>query len=109
TISVLEQKELKENVIITGSVNENGTIGPVGSIYEKAEAAKNNGAKLFLVPKNSSIEIETKPSKVCEDKDGIEYCETKYVETSTNIGEAVGIMVLEVSNIQEAMNYMIIP
>jgi len=109
TISVLEQKQLREDVMITGTIEDDGSIGSVGSVYEKAVAAKENGAKLFLVPKNSSIDISTRPIKTCEDKDGIEYCETIYDEKETDIGKEIDIMLLEVSNVNEAMDYMIIP
>lgn len=106
TISVLEQKPLRNDVMITGTVTKNGTIGPVGSVYAKAAAAKLQGIKTFLVPENSSIDVSTKPVKSCENRDGVEYCETKYVEESKNIGSDLGIEVIEVSTIQDAMKYM---
>jgi uncharacterized protein len=106
TISVLNQKELRKDVMITGTVMKNGTIGPVGSVYEKAAAAKEHGATLFLVPVNSSIDVKTTAVQSCNDTDGIEYCETKYAENSKNIGDELGIEVIEISTIQEAMPYM---
>jgi len=106
TISVLNQRELRDDVMITGTVMKNGTIGPVGSVYEKAAAAKEHGATLFLVPKNSSIEVKTRAVQSCNSTDGIEYCETKYAEDSKNIGDELGIEVIEISTIQEAMPYM---
>lgn len=37
-------------VMSTGTINPDGTIGPVGGILEKARAARAQGARLFLVP-----------------------------------------------------------
>ena len=107
TISVLEQTPIKDNIMITGTIQKDGTIGPVSSIYEKAVAAKENGATLFLVPKNSSIDILTNVIQKCEADNGIEYCETKYVEEQRDIGTEIGIEIIEVSTIQEAMEYML--
>jgi len=38
---------------MTGTLNHDGSIGPSGKILEKAIAAKEAGAKVFLVPVGS--------------------------------------------------------
>jgi predicted S18 family serine protease len=50
TIAAIEEKQVREDVAITGTIREDGRIGIVGGIIQKAEAAANNGVKLFLVP-----------------------------------------------------------
>ncbi len=50
TVGAIEKRPLKEDVAITGTIESNGEIGYVGGLVEKAEAAANNGIKLFLVP-----------------------------------------------------------
>jgi uncharacterized protein len=53
-IAAIENKGVKENVIVTGTIREDGSIGPVGGIFEKAQAANDCGAELFLVPRGQS-------------------------------------------------------
>ncbi|PKL61323.1 MAG: peptidase S16 [Methanomicrobiales archaeon HGW-Methanomicrobiales-2] len=48
-ISVLEGFELNQSVTVTGSIDESGSIGPVGGILEKAEAAAASGKTLLIL------------------------------------------------------------
>jgi PDZ domain-containing protein len=41
-------------VAATGTINEDGTVGAIGALEQKAVAVKNAGATLFLVPKGQS-------------------------------------------------------
>jgi uncharacterized protein len=54
-ISFLLNKTLNQNVYLTGTINPDGSIGRVGAIMEKALAAAENGAKIFLVPKGERV------------------------------------------------------
>jgi uncharacterized protein len=107
TIAALENKTIKPDVMITGTINEDETIGEVGAVLEKAEAAKQSGATLFLVPKGEGIETTLEPQEKCTESLGFIYCQTTYKRITTNIGETVGIRVVEVSNIEEALNYFL--
>ncbi|WP_292392691.1 S16 family serine protease [Methanoculleus sp. UBA303] len=49
-LSVLEGFPLNESVTVTGTINEDGSIGPVGGILEKAEAAAASGKTLLILP-----------------------------------------------------------
>ena len=49
-LSVLEGFSLNENATVTGTIDENGEIGPVGGILMKAEAAAASGKTLLLLP-----------------------------------------------------------
>jgi uncharacterized protein len=42
-------------VVMTGTINPDGTIGPIGGVLQKAEAAHSVGATMFLVPRGQSI------------------------------------------------------
>jgi predicted S18 family serine protease len=57
TMAALTNRSINNSVMITGAVNHDGTIGPVGAILQKALAAKEAGASLFLVPMTQSSEI----------------------------------------------------
>jgi uncharacterized protein len=105
-ILALENKTTK-NVMITGTIDEDGSIGPVGAIYEKAMVAKSVNAAIFLVPPDQSKGYGYKREKICEKLNSIEYCKIKYIADDINIGETINITVKEVKNIEEAMKYFI--
>ena len=48
-LSVLEDIPLNESVTVTGTIDEDGKIGPVGGILEKAEAARRGGKTLLIL------------------------------------------------------------
>ena len=106
TISALKCLNVSKDVIMTGTINPDGSIGPVGGIFEKAGAAASHGAKLFLLPKGQSvvtvertekekipfgIQIITKPMTIDM---------KKYAKNNWNM------TVLEVSNVNQALKYM---
>lgn len=105
TISALEEKPLKYDVMITGSINHDGSIGPVGEITAKAQAAKDNGAVLFLVPLLQSNEITYETRKHCEKFGFAEFCNIEQIPVKIDVAEQVAIQIKEVENIQEALTY----
>ncbi len=105
TIAALENRTLNNSIMITGTINPDGTIGQVGGILEKASAAKQIGAKLFLVPKGQGAETALKPVETCSEQGPFSYCATRYYRTATDISEAAGVDVKEVSTIEDAEKY----
>ena len=105
TIAALTQKELKKDVVITGTIDENGNIGKVGSIKEKCLAAKNYGAKICLVPKGQSIEFELIPKRDCTRIGNFEFCRITFETKEIDISKEIGIKVIEVYNIEDALKY----
>jgi len=53
-IAAIRGDTLNKTVYMTGTINNDKSIGPVGGIAEKALAAAANGSKIFLVPKGQS-------------------------------------------------------
>jgi predicted ATP-dependent protease len=49
-VAALTDKAVSDKVMVTGTINPNGTIGRVNNIEEKAEAAIDLGANMLLVP-----------------------------------------------------------
>lgn len=49
-IAALQGWTIDPTVYMTGTINPDGSIGPVGGVPEKAQAAAQNGARLFLYP-----------------------------------------------------------
>jgi len=108
TIAALENKTINKSVMITGTINPDGTIGPVGGIIPKAKAAKDVGAKLFLVPKGQGTQTTYKPVRECEQIAGWTICQIEYREEKVNVMSQSGISIREVSNITEALRYFIL-
>jgi len=107
TIALLENKTLRQDVMITGTIEPDGSIGPVGGIIAKAEAAKEAGIKLFLVPEGQAVQTYFKPVEHCERFGPITYCRTEYKAERINVSEKVGIEVKEVENVGEALDYFL--
>jgi predicted S18 family serine protease len=105
TIAALENKNLKSDIIITGTIEPDGSIGQVGGVLEKAQAASDVGINVFLVPPGQGEQTYLKPNETCIRRGGFLFCETIYEQITINIGEDVGISVIEVENINEALQY----
>jgi len=54
TIAVLDLK-YDESITITGTINSGGTVGPVGGVKEKLEAASKAGLKKVIIAKGSGL------------------------------------------------------
>jgi len=54
-IAAIENRKINRTVYMTGTINPDGTIGPVGAVLEKALAAAQKGATLFLVPRGQAV------------------------------------------------------
>ncbi|MEM4500440.1 MAG: S16 family serine protease [Candidatus Woesearchaeota archaeon] len=105
TVAAIQGKELRNDVMITGTINPDGSIGQVGGILAKAKAAKEAGAKIFLVPKGQGTQVNYVPKEECEKINYFTFCRITYKREVVNVGEFVGIKIIEVSNIREALKY----
>ncbi len=56
-ISAFIGKEMNDKVLMTGTIEENGAVGKVGGITEKALAAREKGATKFLVPLGQKVSV----------------------------------------------------
>lgn len=71
-MAAMQGKTLRKDVLITGTINFDHTIGRIGAARAKALAAKEKGAVLFLVPQEQKSEvgeigIEVREVKTIED------------------------------------------
>lgn len=107
TIAAVENKTINKNVTITGTINLDGTIGPVGGVLEKAKAAKSHGFKLFLVPLGQGISVYYEPHVTCEKYGMVEFCTTEYKPKKVDIGNETGIKVVEIGSVEEALKYFL--
>lgn len=68
-MAAMQGKTLRKDVLITGTINFDHTIGRIGAARAKALAAKENGAVLFLVPQEQKSEVGDVGIEVREVKD----------------------------------------
>jgi predicted S18 family serine protease len=53
-ISAIDGEQPDEDVILTGTVDQDGRVGAIGGVVEKATAAKEAGKRLFLLPRENA-------------------------------------------------------
>lgn len=107
TVAVLEDKTVVPDVMITGTIDFDGSIGPVGAIIAKASAAKDVGASLFLVPTGQASQTYYTPVRKCEKIGPVTYCTTEYKAEKIDVTKEAGIPVKEVGSIEEALKYFL--
>jgi len=112
TIAALEGRELRGDVMITGTINPDGSIGRVGKVAEKAQAAKDVGARIFLIPANTgdlALKTQKQYQSVtrCKQTPYGEMCETVYEETVIQSSQ-VDIQIIPVSSVEEALEYVLV-
>ena len=104
-------KNIRRGVVITGTINPDGSIGKVAGILEKAKAVADSGYKTFLVPKGQSkINYYEKVVEKQPTVFGFTLLNTRYVRRTIDLKDVAekewGLDVEEVSNIDEAMQYV---
>jgi len=57
TYGALEGVEPRRDAVLTGTVDGQGNVGPVGGLYEKALAAATTGEAYFVTPRTSFFEV----------------------------------------------------
>ena len=53
-ISAIEGSSPRQDVILTGTIDQDGSVGAIGGVVDKATAAKEAGKTLFLLPRENS-------------------------------------------------------
>ncbi|ASJ14978.1 S16 family serine protease [Thermococcus radiotolerans] len=104
-IAALEGWKVNPKVMMTGMINPDGTIGPVGGILEKASAAHDVGAQLFLIPQGQRIQYVQETQK--KEIGGIVEIntQTKKVDVVDYAKERWGLTVIEIKDIYNAVYY----
>ncbi|MBI2583799.1 MAG: hypothetical protein HYW25_03980 [Candidatus Aenigmarchaeota archaeon] len=110
-VAAMENLTVRDDVVLTGTIDESGSVGRVGGIAEKARAAADAGAKLFIAPRGSG-DIEFYSKEVRTRKMGRFVVQiVDYVPKITTLDEYVeqfGINAAEVSSLKEALPHTII-
>lgn len=133
TLAELTNEKLDEEISITGTINSGGLIGPVGGLKEKIEAARSINLTAVLIAKGSrfventtitklyrnisnfSITVENESITISDITKNISIIEDgNFLNITTNntldlieYGRLIGIDVIEVSTLEEAMSYFV--
>ena len=101
----LQDKPINDKILLTGTIQEDGSIGPVGGVPQKADAAGQYGAKTFIVPKGQSV---TFVQECTEKKEGVFYyrsCKSEPKDLSPILEEKYGMKVVEATDLKSVLEY----
>ncbi|MCD6496617.1 MAG: hypothetical protein J7K54_05075 [Candidatus Aenigmarchaeota archaeon] len=108
-VAAIENRDIRNDVAMTGTIDSDGRIGMVGGILEKAKAASEAGYRIFLIPKGQS-KITYYEKRVEKEPFGFGFYlyNTYYVPRTVDITQEVrdkwGLKLIEVSDINEVLN-----
>lgn len=104
-IALLQNWTMDSTTMMTGMINPDGSIGPVGGIIQKVDAAYSVGAERFLIPKGQNIYTET-VTETNSDQGWTQIITRQVLRNVTQYAiENYGIEVKEVEDINEALYY----
>jgi hypothetical protein len=90
-LSLLRGKPLREDSTMTGTVNPDGTAGPVGGIVQKMHGAKEAGLKRFGFPIGSRNHVDLK---------------TQAAVDLVSVGQQLGLETKEIGDVYDAYEFM---
>ncbi|AAM04192.1 TPA: ATP-dependent protease [Methanosarcina acetivorans] len=105
TISAINGTELNDSITLTGTIDDEGNVGEIGGVFEKATAAEAGGKTLFLLPRENSELVTYK--LVSRKIGGIDVVQRvpETVDAEEYIEENVGINVEYVDTIEDVLEY----
>mgnify|MGYP001583747737 FL=1 len=111
TIAAIEDMNLRNDVLMTGTINPDGTIGNVGGLLEKAKAVADSGFKYFLILKGQARMTYYERQITKETGEGFSIYNTRFVPKTIDLKKIArdewNLNVIEVSNVKEALDYFI--
>lgn len=115
TVAAINDLTVDEKVAMTGTINSGGMIGPVGGIKQKIEAAAQNNITKVLIPKGKGIftqkSIQNQTYSCSRIGSNIICDKVRADEINKSIdlieyGGSLGVEVIEVSTLDEAVYYI---
>lgn len=100
-----QEISIKDDVTLTGMINPDGTIGPVGGVYAKMKAAAEEGYRVFIVPYGQTIDYVERT--VVEQRGFIKIVRTirERVDLISEGGK-LGVKVVEALTIYDVFKYL---
>lgn len=105
-IAALENQTLRHDVTLTGTINQEGHIGPIGGVIEKSQAAKASGKSIILIPQENARLVQY--IETTRTIGGFTFVQRtpKVFDAKEYIEGEVGITVNYVSSIREVEQYL---
>ena len=103
--SAILGKPINNQVLMTGTIQSDGTIGPIGGVLEKAQAAANYGARTFLVPSGQGVVEEQHCTQSTQGPFIYRSCSPVQVSLSSIMESKYGMKVIEVGKINDVLKY----
>ena len=88
--ALMMNKTMSDDVVMTGMIMPDGTVGPVGGILEKVRAAAKYGFKVVLIPYGEQY-----------------YRRVTGIVNIVREGERLGVQVVPVMDVREALKYFV--
>jgi len=105
-ISLLENWTIDKSVVMTGMINPDGSIGSIGGIIQKIDAANAVGATRFLLPKGQGTYTET-ITEVVSDNGWTKIIPRQIIRNVSDYAlNNYGIEVIEVEDINDVILYL---
>jgi hypothetical protein len=102
-ISAIEKKPLREDVTLTGTIDQDGNVGAIGGIPDKAQAAKDAGKTLILLPRaNANLVTYTQQTRQYYGFTVVRQIPTT-VDAKTYVETNIGIPVQYVNTIDDVL------
>lgn len=108
TIAALQNKSLNNSIMITGTINHDGSIGPVSEIVSKAIAAKKAGVSLFIVPLLQNQDVVYETEEHCEKFGPTKICSIEQLPKRIDVSSQTGIETKEVGSVKESLGYFLL-
>ena len=103
TVALLENWDISNTTVMTGMINPDGSIGPIGGIQQKIDAANSVGATRFLIPKGQGTYTETVTETVVENRRSKTYSHPVTKSIADYAMKNYGIEAIEVEDIREVI------
>ena len=105
-VSGLEDFQINESVTVTGTIDENGNIGAIGGVLEKAEAAYRSGKTLLLLPRENNQVIGYREEVRLLGNLKVVRQLPVAMDAQTCIQETLGIQVRYVETLDDLLTYL---
>ena len=105
-VSVLEDFQINESVTVTGTIDENGNIGAIGGVLEKAEAAYRSGKTILLLPRENNQVIGYREEVRLLGNLKVVRQLPVAMDAQTCIQETLGIQVRYVETLDDLLTYL---
>lgn len=102
-IAALEHRTIDPSVTLTGTIDEDGHVGPIGGVLDKATAAKAAGLTRFLLPReNSRLTVYERQTQDYRGFQLVSYS-SRIVDAKTYLRENTGIEVEYIDTIDDVV------